>query len=112
MSALTAYRHLLRAARIAFEGDTRVLDAARQQIRGGFREKASLPSSDPSTAAAIQHAQEVAAFLKSNVVQGKKEGEDLYRLRIHDETERGDNDTIKVGGGKTIKIDGKKCTDR
>ena len=65
-------------------GDTRVLDAARQQIRGGFREKASLPSSDPSTAAAIQHAQEVAAFLKSNVVQGKKEGEDLYRkFRIH-----------------------------
>lgn len=33
-------------------------------------------------------------------------------LRIHEDTERGDNDTIKLSEGKTIKIDGKKCTDR
>jgi hypothetical protein len=29
-------------------------------------------------------------------------------LRIHKDTERGDNDTIKLGN-KTIKIDGQKC---
>lgn len=32
-------------------------------------------------------------------------------LRIHEETERGDNDTIKMPGGQTVTIDGKKCTD-
>jgi hypothetical protein len=32
-------------------------------------------------------------------------------LRIHEETERGDNDTIKIAGGKTVKIDGKTCKD-
>jgi complex III assembly factor LYRM7 len=89
----------------------RVLSAARQQIRQGFREKALLPASDPAVDPAIRHAEEVAHFLRSNLVQGKREG-DMYKLRIHERTERGDNDTIKLAGGKTLKIDGKKCTDR
>ncbi|EGS23923.1 uncharacterized protein CTHT_0006320 [Thermochaetoides thermophila DSM 1495] len=93
-AAIHAYRHLLRAARIAFDGDTRVLEAARQQIRQGFREKASLPADDPSIGPAIQHAEEVAQFLKTNLVQGRKEG-DVYKLRIHEHTERGDNDSVK-----------------
>ncbi|KAH8907380.1 mitochondrial zinc maintenance protein 1, mitochondrial [Coniochaeta sp. PMI_546] len=105
--ALVAYRNLLRAARIAFDGDTRVLTAAREQIQQGFRDMRSLPASDPAVQAAVQHAQEVASFLRSNVVQGQKEG-DVYKLRIHDEIERGDNDTIKIGG-KTVKIEGGKC---
>ncbi|KAK4218956.1 hypothetical protein QBC37DRAFT_410903 [Rhypophila decipiens] len=105
--SLQAYRHLMRAARIAFEGDSRVLTAAREQIRTRFREKASLPASDPSIAPAIQQAEELAIFLKSNVVQGRREG-DTYKLRIHEHTERGDNDSIKLGG-QTIKMDGKRC---
>lgn len=71
--ATPAYRNLLRAARIAFQGDDRVLTAARQQIRSGFREKASLPSTHPSVTPSVQYANEVAEFLKANVVQGKKE---------------------------------------
>ncbi|KAK3330691.1 hypothetical protein B0H66DRAFT_544617 [Apodospora peruviana] len=105
--ALQAYRHLMRAASIAFDGDMRVLAAAREQIRNGFREKANLAASDPEVQPAIQKAEEMASFLKSNVVQGRKEG-DVYKLRIHEHTERGDNDTVKLGG-QTIKIDGKKC---
>ncbi|KAK0632960.1 mitochondrial zinc maintenance protein 1, mitochondrial [Immersiella caudata] len=107
--ALQAYRQLWRAANIAFQGDIRVLDAARQQIRQGFREKATLPSSDPQIQPALKHAEEVAQFLRTNLVQGKKEG-DRYVLRIHDDIERGDNDTVKLGN-KTVKIDGKKCSD-
>ncbi len=42
-----------------------------------FREKATLSPSDPAAEQAIKHAEEVAAFLRSNVVQGKKEG-DVY----------------------------------
>lgn len=30
-------------------------------------------------------------------------------LRIHEETERGDNDSIKMPNGQTVKIEGKKC---
>lgn len=55
-------------------GDARVLDAARQSIRAGFRDKASLPASDPTVQPAIIHAEEVASFLKANLVQGKREG--------------------------------------
>jgi complex III assembly factor LYRM7 len=51
-----------------------VLDSARQQIRQGFRDKAALPASDPSIQPALQHAEEVASFLRTNLVQGKREG--------------------------------------
>jgi len=108
----------------------RVLDAARQQIRLGFRDRASLPASDPSIAPAIQHAEEMASFLKTNLVQGKREGTKysewlllgiatalvwtllltfaLLELRIHEHTERGDNDSIKQGNSN-VKMDGVKC---
>ncbi|KAI1372469.1 hypothetical protein F4677DRAFT_263592 [Hypoxylon crocopeplum] len=109
--ALPAYRGLLRAARIAFQGDSRVLNAARSSIREGFRANASLEPTNPEVPGAIKHAEEVAALLRKNIVQGKKEGE-VYKLRIHEDTERGDNDTVKFPGGKTVKIDGKTCTDR
>lgn len=33
-------------------------------------------------------------------------------LRIHEYTERGDNDTVKMPNGQTVVIDGKKCSDR
>ncbi|KAK3298683.1 uncharacterized protein B0H64DRAFT_385815 [Chaetomium fimeti] len=112
MAALTAYRHLMRAARIAFEGDVRTLDAAKQSIRQGFRDKASLPPSDPSIQPAIQHAQEVASFLKANLVQGKREEGGKYKLRIHEHTERGDNDSIKMANNNTNMGGVKCCSER
>jgi len=33
-------------------------------------------------------------------------------LRIHEHTERGDNDTVKMPNGQMVVIDGKKCSDR
>ncbi|KAG5925481.1 hypothetical protein E4U42_004241 [Claviceps africana] len=85
-------------------GDASVLIAARDQIRTGFRRKASLSPGESATQDAIQHAREVAQFLRANVVQGKRvDGEnDMYRLRLHEHTERGDNDSIKVAGQGTI----------
>ncbi|RYO91720.1 hypothetical protein DL766_004382 [Monosporascus sp. MC13-8B] len=108
MAAIPAYRHLLRSARKAFQGDDRVLTAARAAIRDNFRAKASLGPGDPETAGAIKHAEEVAVLLRQNVVQGRREG-DLYKLRIHEDTERGDNDTIKMPNGNKVKVDGKTC---
>lgn len=59
-----------------------MLDAARQQIRQGFRDKASLSASDPAVQPAIQHAEEVASFLKSNLVQGRREADGVYSKQI------------------------------
>ncbi|ODA84153.1 hypothetical protein RJ55_02671 [Drechmeria coniospora] len=102
--ALAAYRHLMRAARIAFQGDAPVLAAAQLQIRQEFRQNSSLDSSSANVRTAIQHAEEVASFLKQNVVQGvKDEGkEGTYKLRIHQHTERGDNDSILTAGNGTL----------
>lgn len=75
-------------------------------------------AAEPATAEAIQHANEVANFLRVNLVQGRKMGDadNTYRenygslpadklltdmfteLRIHKDTERGDNDSIKTAG--------------
>jgi complex III assembly factor LYRM7 len=33
-------------------------------------------------------------------------------LRIHEDTERGDNDTVKMPNGQKVVIDGKTCADR
>lgn len=109
-------------------GDTRMLDAAKQSIRKGFRDKASLPASDPTIQPAIQHAQAVASFLKANLVQGKRDGTTYSKqpgivgadkilanpvifleLRIHEHTERGDNESIKLAGNNAASLGGVKC---
>ncbi|KAI0871095.1 hypothetical protein GGS24DRAFT_492485 [Hypoxylon argillaceum] len=106
-TAQSAYRNLLRATRIAFKDDTIMLNAARLSIRGEFGANAAIEPTGPKYLAAMQHADEVATILRQNVVQGKKEG-DTYKLRIHEETERGDNDSIKFAG-KTPGAGGGKC---
>ena len=103
--ALAAYRHLLRATRIAFKGktspiytpkvspqkpylpgrlpsysiliylntdDNRVLVSARRQARSDFYKNRSLLPSSPEASEKIAHAEDVARFLRQNVVQGQK----------------------------------------
>ncbi|ORY67576.1 mitochondrial zinc maintenance protein 1, mitochondrial [Pseudomassariella vexata] len=105
MAAIAAYRNLFRAVRIAFKGDESILNAAQYQIRTGFRENASLDPTNPAIPEHIKHAEDVATILRRNVVQGQKDGE-AYKLRIHEYTERGDNDTVKMPP-KPTPIDGK-----
>lgn len=102
--ALVAYRNIMRAAKIAFQGDLPILSAAQVQIRSEFRQKASLDPSDESIPAAIAHAEEVAKVLRENIVQGKQmeEKDNTYKLRIHKDTERGDNESIKMAGSGSI----------
>lgn len=59
-------------------GDARLLHAARVEARNAFQQNAALSPDSPETAAAVAHAEEVAQILKENVVQGKKEGDNLY----------------------------------
>ncbi|KAK9465865.1 mitochondrial zinc maintenance protein 1, mitochondrial [Lipomyces arxii] len=107
IAVLSTYRNLLRATRVAFENDTRLLLAARQQARDGFEAgKRELSGNDADLEEIdrrLEHAVGVALVLRTNVVQGertkKDEDEDVYKLRIHKYTEMGDNESVK--GGKS-----------
>ncbi|KAI4656009.1 Mitochondrial zinc maintenance protein 1, mitochondrial [Alternaria ventricosa] len=108
--ALVAYRNLLRSARIAFQGDMNTLFAARTEARNKFEENRNLRIGSEELQSSLVHAEEVAKFLRENVVQGQAadpEGES-YKLRIHEHTERGDNEDIKKGKGKST-LGGTKC---
>ncbi|BDD63882.1 Mitochondrial zinc maintenance protein 1, mitochondrial [Monascus purpureus] len=109
VSARSAYRQLLRATRLAFKDDTRVLLAARQQARQNFDQNRREGVDTPMK---INHAVEVANILRHNIVQGVREADNeeaRWKLRIHNEIERGDNDTVKVGGNN-VKVDGPCCS--
>ncbi|KAJ5835243.1 hypothetical protein N7447_001269 [Penicillium robsamsonii] len=96
-AAKSAYRQLLRSTRVVFHNDLPVLIAARQEARQSF-EKNRRPAVD--TGMQINHAIEVANILRHNIVQGSREQGDetaKWELNIHDQIERGDNDSIKVG---------------
>lgn len=96
-AALTAYRHALRASRVAFNNDLRTLTAARLKMRQGM---INPPNPDMSPKEQVQFMEDVAKILRQNVVQGTKlpqtkDGKDVYQLNIHPDTELGDNESIK-----------------
>jgi len=111
--AVQAYRHILRSARIAFQGDLPLFAAAREQARIGFEKGRELSPSSDEALEGVAHAEEVAEILRRNVVQGEKEAEESgrYKLRIHKDTERGDNDSIKIAGSG-ITTPGQCCSSR
>lgn len=80
--ALAAYRHVLRSARIAFQGDHRLLAAAHHQARKEFNSKRNLSPDGEDARQGIAHAEEVAQVLRKNVVQGERlDGEEeKYRV--------------------------------
>ncbi|KAF3011163.1 Mitochondrial zinc maintenance protein 1, mitochondrial [Curvularia kusanoi] len=106
--ALVAYRNLLRSARIAFQGDMNVLSAARVEVRKNFETNRSLQTGSDELQKEIARANEVAKFLRENVVQGEATEGDNYKIRIHEHTERGDNEDIKKNKGKST-LGGTKC---
>ncbi|KAH6616441.1 hypothetical protein C7974DRAFT_44924 [Boeremia exigua] len=109
MSAQLVYRSLWRSTRVAFEGDANMLSAARAEVRKAFESNRHLKAGGEDTQAKLAHGSEVAAFLRENVVQGEAQEGDNYKLRIHKDTERGNNEDIKKNMGKTTLGSGKKC---
>lgn len=62
-----------------------MLSAAREQIRLQFRENRSLD--DTAATPALKHAEDVAKFLRQNIVQGTQTMDDTYSMIsffIHD----------------------------
>ncbi|EME88771.1 uncharacterized protein MYCFIDRAFT_51219 [Pseudocercospora fijiensis CIRAD86] len=92
-AVLATYRHLLRATRIAFNGDTETLSASRTFARSEFRQKKSLKPDSAEAAQGVEHAQGVTQILRENLVQGRHMGNEKYKLNIHELTQRLDNET-------------------
>ncbi|KAF8522120.1 RF-1 domain-containing protein [Hysterangium stoloniferum] len=94
-SARAAYRELFRAASTTFAGDRIVFKAFLDKTRSAYREGRSL-SDTKRYEERIQLAQEVARFLRQNVVQAQLgHNDETWKLNITDDTELGDNETIK-----------------
>ncbi|KAF2153658.1 hypothetical protein K461DRAFT_292378 [Myriangium duriaei CBS 260.36] len=100
-----AYREVWRAINFAFKDDQHMIQSARVFARGQFREDPSTdpknPLKTPGSAASeqgVEHALAVAQILRQNVVQGTADGNkpEVFKLNIHEETERGDNESIKL----------------
>ncbi len=103
-----------------------VLTAARVEVRKNFENNRHLQTGSEEFQTQIAHANEVAKFLRKNVVQGEATEGDNYsmqciagsrseysltcstEIRIHEHTERGDNEDIKKNKGKTT-LGGVKC---
>ncbi|KAK9481200.1 hypothetical protein V1514DRAFT_323221 [Lipomyces japonicus] len=121
-AVLSSYRTLLRATKITFDTDVRLLTASRNQIRNQYEHDRTLLSNTVEQLEIIDekinHAIGVGLVLRSNVVQGvsepspaitssqsppssqslttdKNDEKPVYKLRIHEQTELGDNETIK-----------------
>lgn len=113
--ALQAYRAALRATRVAFNGDSVVLNSARNKIREGFEENRSM-SDQQEIEKAVTDLNEVAKFLVKNIVQGEQEKDGRYFLKFHDKTELGSNESIKQNNranmGSLAGVKVKKCTDK
>ncbi|KAF2086691.1 mitochondrial zinc maintenance protein 1, mitochondrial [Saccharata proteae CBS 121410] len=111
--AISAYRNLLRSTRIAFHGDVATLNAARAEVHKQFVAKRSLEPGSQESMDSLAYAAEVSKILRQNVVQGEQDRPGHYKLNIHEHTERGDNDSIKKGKGRNLKVNSLtgKCSD-
>ncbi|KAG8217889.1 hypothetical protein J3R82DRAFT_6055 [Butyriboletus roseoflavus] len=99
-AARSAYRDLLRAVTSTFAGDAPIQKAFRIQMRTDTLALDSVARNDPGQVEEkIQLAKDLATTLRKNVVQARRvetpSGEEAWRLRITEETEIGDNSTIK-----------------
>ncbi|KAI0031498.1 RF-1 domain-containing protein [Vararia minispora EC-137] len=95
-AARIAYRDLWRASRVTFSGDPPVLIAFREKMRiDAASWKAE--TDEAMLQQSLKGAHDVATFLRRNVAQIQKipakdeEGNDLYRVRLTEFHERGDN---------------------
>lgn len=73
---LSTYRNLLRATKLAFDKDKATLQAARGQIRHGFR--TDIYTSEQELNEKLAHANDIGLILRRNIVQGTKQEEGKY----------------------------------
>ncbi|EJD52879.1 hypothetical protein AURDEDRAFT_157434 [Auricularia subglabra TFB-10046 SS5] len=93
-AARSAYRALARTAGRTFRGDDPVRRAFLMKARNEYIPS---PTLAPDVfAERLAFAREIETVLRTNIVQAvKAEDRDVYRLRVTEDTELGDNDTVK-----------------
>ncbi|KAJ8597899.1 hypothetical protein M405DRAFT_855191 [Rhizopogon salebrosus TDB-379] len=99
-SARSAYRDLLRASASTFLGDEPLQRGFRLKMRTETLFLNTLAQNDVKLVQEkIQLARQLATTLRKNVVQARrtqtKEGQDAWNLRFTEDTELGENDSIK-----------------
>ncbi|KAL1311196.1 hypothetical protein AAFC00_001391 [Neodothiora populina] len=94
---VSTYRSLLRATRVAFNGDGHMISESRKWARHNFDQGRTVAPGSVEAEQGIKHAQATAQILRENVVQGQRENAQShhYKLNIHEETERGDDTEFK-----------------
>lgn len=77
--------------------DLFVLGQAKTNIRKGFEDGRKLDAADEDVKVRLEHINGVAYVLRTQVVQGQKHNPDkeMYRLNLHQESEMGDNESVK-----------------
>ncbi|CAG0894922.1 unnamed protein product [Darwinula stevensoni] len=85
-----SYRRLLRTSQRVFDKDFQALQAAREEIRKGFKDKKHINDTETITQL-IKYADEVEEVLRTSVIQGQRMDEDKYRLMVREDVQKFDN---------------------
>ncbi|KIO17916.1 hypothetical protein M407DRAFT_84505 [Tulasnella calospora MUT 4182] len=93
-AARSSYRNVLKAGTKTFQGDARLLEAWREKARNEFVKGRSI-TDVRQYQDRITLANEVATVLRTNIVQAEQGGSEVWTLRLTNDTEIGDNMTIK-----------------
>ncbi|KAG8944864.1 hypothetical protein FRC04_001397 [Tulasnella sp. 424] len=93
-AARSSYRNVLKAGAKTFQGDVRLFEAWRQKARGEFVKGRSI-TDVRQYQERITLANEVATVLRTNIVQAEQSESKVWTLRMTNDTEIGDNMTIK-----------------
>ncbi|WWD18393.1 hypothetical protein CI109_102843 [Kwoniella shandongensis] len=104
-AARSAYRSVLRSARVTFQGDPARHLALITALRSTFSSPTLTPPTSQTTtdqpigeaeiSKRIEEWKEAAVFLRKNVVQGEETGDGTWKLRVTKDTELGDNASIR-----------------
>ncbi|EDW84394.1 uncharacterized protein Dwil_GK14109 [Drosophila willistoni] len=87
---LNAFKRLHRTRQHVFDGDIQALTAGRLKINESFRQNRDETKED-EIKKMIQLADDVSHELRTTVIQATKREDNVYELRISDETTRLDN---------------------
>ncbi|RIB06048.1 hypothetical protein C2G38_2117031 [Gigaspora rosea] len=95
LAVLNAYKYLLRTQKETFNGDFLAISEARRKTHEEFLKNKD-ETNEKEINKQINQALEAAEFLKSNVIQAVfDEKTSRFKAKITDNTELGDNESIK-----------------
>ncbi|EGD78423.1 hypothetical protein PTSG_09119 [Salpingoeca rosetta] len=93
-AVLGAFRRVMRARAVAFQGDEAALTQARSRIRDEFLKNRKL-SDEKAIDKAVAIANDVEKLLLQNVMQARQTDSGTYRLRFTEHTKFNDNVPMK-----------------